>query len=186
MRIGLPAAIAAVVMSCGLSVPAQATSFTFDIDHPVTVTTVGRTFRYTYFAQSLGAYVGSGPAQDALFEVRVLYFDPAKNELMPNFSGGGTASVGEKTEIINGTNVNYNEYDGYAQFFLTFNTTSDQKVLISDLEGYEFPENGGPGSFIGFNVLPEPGTWLLMLSGFGMIGYAMRRRPIVNTTVAYG
>jgi hypothetical protein len=185
MRIGLPAAIAAVVLSCGLSVPANATTFTFDIDHPVTVTTVGKTFRYSYFAQSLGAYVGSGAAQDALFEVRVRYFDPTRNELMPNFSGGGTASAGEKTEIINGTNVNYNEYNGYAQFFLTFNTTSNQKVLISDLEGFEYPENGGPGSPVGFSVLPEPGTWLLMITGFGLIG-AMARRRMPSVVVTYG
>jgi hypothetical protein len=186
MRISLPAAIAAVALSCGLSAPADATTFTFDIEHPVTVTAVGRTFNYTYFAKSLGAYIGSGAAQDAPFEVQIRYFDKTRNEFVPNFGGGGTASSTEKTPLIDYTNVNYGEYDGYAQFFLTFKTMSDQKVLISDLEGYEYPQIGGPGSFFSFSVLPEPGTWLLMLSGFGMIGYTMRRRPIVRTTVAYG
>jgi hypothetical protein len=185
IRIGLPAAIAAAVLSCGLSAPANATSFTFDIDHPVTVTTVGRTFSYSYFAKSIGAYSGLGIAKDALFEVQVRYFDETRNEFVPNFSGGGSAYSSENTPLIDYTNVNYGDYDGRAQFFLTFKTVSDQKVLISDLEGYEYPQMGGPGSSKGFNVLPEPGTWLLMVTGFGLIGAtARRRKPAV--AVSYG
>jgi hypothetical protein len=186
MRINLPAAIAAVVLSCGLSVPASATTFTFDIDHPVTITATGRTFNYTYFAKSLGAYIGSGDAQDAPFEVKIKYFDETRNEFVQNSGDRGTIPSSGKTPFIDYVNVNYGDYDGYAQFFITFQTVSDQKLLISDLEGYEYPQVGGPGSFFSFSVLPEPSTWLFMLSGFGMIGYAMRRRSIVRTTVAYG
>ena len=29
--------------------------------------------------------------------------------------------------------------------------------------------------------LPEPGSWALMLSGFGMVGFALRRRRTLAT-----
>ena len=32
---------------------------------------------------------------------------------------------------------------------------------------------------------PEPATWALMLLGFGMVGYAMRKRSNVRTTLTY-
>lgn len=33
--------------------------------------------------------------------------------------------------------------------------------------------------------VPEPATWAMMLAGFGMIGFAARRRQSVKTTVSY-
>lgn len=34
-------------------------------------------------------------------------------------------------------------------------------------------------------AVPEPATWALMLLGFGMIGFAMRKRSDARTTVSY-
>lgn len=34
-------------------------------------------------------------------------------------------------------------------------------------------------------AVPEPGTWAMMLAGFGMIGFAVRKRSSVKTTVSY-
>lgn len=34
-------------------------------------------------------------------------------------------------------------------------------------------------------AVPEPATWALMLAGFGLIGFAMRRRNKVSTTVRF-
>ena len=34
-------------------------------------------------------------------------------------------------------------------------------------------------------AVPEPTTWTMLLLGFGMIGFAMRKRSNVRTTVSY-
>lgn len=34
-------------------------------------------------------------------------------------------------------------------------------------------------------AVPEPATWAMMLAGFGMIGFAARRRSMVKTSVTY-
>ena len=34
------------------------------------------------------------------------------------------------------------------------------------------------------SAVPEPGTWTMMLVGFGAIGYAMRRKPKAKVTIA--
>jgi hypothetical protein len=38
---------------------------------------------------------------------------------------------------------------------------------------------------VGMTAVPEPATWAMMISGFGLIGYAMRRRPKVTTRVSF-
>lgn len=37
---------------------------------------------------------------------------------------------------------------------------------------------GGNVSFAASNAVPEPGTWAMMLLGFGAVGFAMRRRQL--------
>ena len=36
-----------------------------------------------------------------------------------------------------------------------------------------------------FGAVPEPGTWLMMILGFGAIGFSMRSRNSVRTSVSY-
>ena len=40
-------------------------------------------------------------------------------------------------------------------------------------------------TFAGAGAVPEPATWALMLVGFGAVGYGMRRRQKVSTSVSY-
>lgn len=57
---------------------------------------------------------------------------------------------------------------------------------------FSFPTetNSTPGGWLGANfnlvegqpAVPEPATWLMMVVGFGAVGFAMRRRPKVATT----
>ena len=32
---------------------------------------------------------------------------------------------------------------------------------------------------------PEPGTWVMLIAGFGMVGFAMRRRPTVRAAIRF-
>jgi len=52
-----------------------------------------------------------------------------------------------------------------------------------------FNRNADQGTAGRFSVataaVPEPATWALMLLGFGIVGFGMRRRQNVHTAVAY-
>jgi hypothetical protein len=48
---------------------------------------------------------------------------------------------------------------------------------VTSLEIADGDLTGGLGIIYG-SVVPEPSTWALMLAGFGMVGYAMRRRKL--------
>lgn len=86
--------------------------------------------------------------------------------------------------------------------FLTFNgfgfgTVGSDAVFnpfFLDDEYQEFVSVNGAGvalQIIDFRLaevsgaIPEPGTWAMMLVGFGAIGYAMRRRPKTSVTVRF-
>jgi hypothetical protein len=49
--------------------------------------------------------------------------------------------------------------------------------------------SGGNSSYAGTLAVtpsvPEPATWAMMLIGFGLVGFAMRKRSNVRTTVSY-
>ena len=67
-----------------------------------------------------------------------------------------------------------------------------QTLLVNGL-------SGGNGSYAGAlafesqsarpspsgSAVPEPATWAMMLLGFGVVGFAMRKRSHVRTTVSY-
>lgn len=78
-------------------------------------------------------------------------------------------------------------------------TTLDGVDLLGDGTSSLFVSNGtggtGATSTFGYitqfttgsvaGAVPEPATWLMMILGFGGIGFSMRRRSKVRTTVAY-
>jgi hypothetical protein len=60
---------------------------------------------------------------------------------------------------------------------------------------YNTPEDGHPGGtggsrwstwIAGIDVaaVPEPATWAMMIAGFGMVGFAMRRSRKISVTYA--
>jgi hypothetical protein len=68
------------------------------------------------------------------------------------------------------SSVSYTVLDAVAQ-------TSTQ--FAGTVTGFAASRRAGAGPVV-FNlvsIVPEPSTWALMLAGFGMVGYALRRRP---------
>ena len=66
-------------------------------------------------------------------------------------------------------------------------TATDTSELLSftavDMGG--LPSYGNEVTSVSISPVPEPATWALMLIGFGLIGFAMRKRSNVRTTVTY-
>lgn len=64
--------------------------------------------------------------------------------------------------------------------------TNRTSITVSNFGG-GFAQQGVQqiGRLDGQGAVPEPATWALMMLGFGGIGYAMRRRASVKTTVSY-
>jgi hypothetical protein len=87
-----------------------------------------------------------------------------------------TASI--EVELVDGTMENFfvplND-DGGAQFFgLVADALPFTKVIVRQT-------SPGAVDFFGvddisYNVVPEPGTWAMMIAGFGLVGAAVRRR----------
>jgi len=124
------------------------------------------------------------------------------------FSGPSLSNGGSSNEDGFGSfNQTFNEFDGY-QYSLTnlsFTLTntggtwgSDSEVLIGNASGFTAAshifvasqvdfQNGAtiPTGFATVGGVPEPATWALMMVGFGLIGFAMRRRPAAKDERAF-
>lgn len=61
------------------------------------------------------------------------------------------------------------------------------ELYLGTVDGWQWNNNVGSFKVTITNTaaVPEPATWALMLVGFGMVGFAMRKRAQVNTTVRY-
>jgi len=75
--------------------------------------------------------------------------------------------------------INDSFYTGFAQ------ATSSQILVIGDGSGSTLTGSGSMtvlsasldnGSTANLSLVPEPGTWALMIGGFGLAGAAARRR----------
>ena len=63
--------------------------------------------------------------------------------------------------------------------FATYNTGGPEALGVANLTGSARALSGT------VPAVPEPGTWAMMLAGFGMIGFAARRRQSVKTSVRF-
>ena len=95
-----------------------------------------------------------------------LYYKAAITQILTEglsyFEGSGTFDIGvtvsdRQFEQLAGQNIDFSRQLGGAPFFGNYR-------LVIDYD--EVP------------AIPEPSTWALMLAGFGMVGYAMRRRKV--------
>ena len=54
-------------------------------------------------------------------------------------------------------------------------------IATQSLENGQFPNLGLNSGAISLAVIPEPGTWAMLIAGFGLVGYAARRRTTAVT-----
>lgn len=98
---------------------------------------------------------------------------------------GGNVCTGGPNGLTQGQSAN-------GTFSLTFAGLPGSISLDNITTRYQSisPKINGGDSGIGIGTpvagaVPEPGTWALMILGFGAVGMAMRRRQMVRTRVAY-
>lgn len=83
--------------------------------------------------------------------------------------------------ILSGLGGPYNlleiEDDGVNEFWRLANPiTLDPSTYTLTINGNNSSAGSLGGSITIVSAIPEPGTWLMMLLGFGAIGFALRRR----------
>ena len=69
--------------------------------------------------------------------------------------------------------------DAFASFTIKNNPDAEEntQLIHIGLADVPFSNEGG-------QAVPEPGTWALMIGGFGLVGAAMRRRQSFRTVTA--
>lgn len=89
-------------------------------------------------------------------------------------AGNYTVALTSYPQIANGTALNLADLGAAFNGTGSFNGRSG--TFAFDLLGVSTAT--GPGA------VPEPGTWAMMLLGFGAIGYSMRKRPALRVQKA--
>ena len=143
---------------------------------PTNLSGVGTAVRYfvTPFTVSLAGNYNflNSAVYDAYLGIHANSFNPS-NALVNALAYDDDAGPGSDSQILGlGLNAGVSYFAVSSSFanndFGAFRLTID-----------------GPGNIIGGNVaaVPEPATWALMIFGFGLVGFAMRRRrqPVTIT-----
>jgi hypothetical protein len=127
--------------------------------------------------------------------------------------GGGSATI-TFNQIVKSFSFDYSTVDTYNNLLITYDDATTDPVSGTDiLNAYLLPSGSTSGSFIvngngktissitltttsnSFEVdnlaisanlaaVPEPATWAMMLTGFGLVGLSARRRQRVITQTA--
>lgn len=165
--------------------PNDVQSFTFDVTSTSLVTL--RSFGYAGGTNSVGTVIPSGG-----FDPVIALFDSTGTLITQNDDGGSNVPADPDTS---------NNYDSFISQTLGIGTYTASIQAFSNFANGPNLSDGysGNGSFNGrttnwaFDILnvntaiaapvgavPEPATWLMMITGFGLAGASLRRR---RTTV---
>lgn len=200
-------ALAAAVSAIALASSAQALTLidaqvTGSVNGTVWNTTSADTF-YTLFLQTpgLGNFLNPNDqaislnvgseinnvllAGEGFFPGSNLDSDPLYN-LTLSFDGGQTL-IGSYIPATNTFVSGSSFIEGGLSYTLT--SFSYRRFLGDAVSAFQATPGGDPNDYAGgFRVnvtsVPEPATWALMLGGFGMMGFAARRRRDVRSVVA--
>lgn len=112
---------------------------------------------------------------------RDTWYTSTANDLF--YITGGTGNDGKTiadwASILTGATVSGISVGAGSGALTTYHAFADNVTLNTDSGSTTY--NFEPA----VSAAPEPGTWAMMLVGFGGAGFAMRRRSKVRTTVSY-
>ncbi len=83
----------------------------------------------------------------------------------------GAALVGSITRAVDG--------EGGARLFAAAADAGEKFTSVRIFSEADFAV-----AQLRYNIVPEPATWAMLIAGFGMIGFAMRRRRSVSSATA--
>ncbi len=111
-------------------------------------------------------------------------FDLTGYSLLGASISGVFAADDAATVFLNGVQISGTNVGGFT-FTTPFSANSGFVAGINTLSFAVLNSGGGPSgvnvSVSGVAFVPEPATWGLMIAGFGMVGYAARRRRTAVT-----
>nr|WP_295659361.1 PEPxxWA-CTERM sorting domain-containing protein [Polymorphobacter sp.] len=121
------------------------------------------TFTFAKAIKSFSIYIGSVDSFNSL-----------------HFTGPGYDSgVFSASMLPGGDNGNQVNGDTNRRFFFTFNGGQSVKTVTLGSAGNSFEIDN-----IAVANVPEPATWAMLVGGFGLIGFARRRKSTLETVAA--
>lgn len=161
-------------------------NFTYSITNDSNFDSKIRSFGFDTSVSDPSTFTGNSPFT---YEYANASFIEGVGTMDVCFAGGSDGCTGHNTG--SGTSYINDGQTGNGSFSLTFANVMEEVtfdhfamkfVSVSpNVNGQNW--GAGLGQIVSITppnnqplVAPEPGTWLMMLGGFGMIGYAMRRR----------
>lgn len=204
--------IAAATAALALGAPAQAAtvlSDTFDSYLLGTnVTSLGTTWTvagpgdvdvigdgYFDFLPNNGRYIDLGGSNGALGTLRSVQTFAAGNYVL-SFSLAGTQRVAADTTLISlgdwSTSIALPTMAGFSTYSFSFATSGGKlsfgEILQSAPSFYTPGQLANTGNLLDNVVLstaavPEPSTWALMIAGFAVVGFGLRRRAVTSAAL---
>lgn len=163
------AVTAALGMAVAISAPAQAAT-TFAGNGFVTVT------------GGNGAFADANIPAGAFADI-IEFTVPMAGTSMANVIFFITGLTGV-TADLNGTPLVFGSGPGGSVFGeITLPVSAGLQTL--NVSGTSLGPQGSYSGTLNFTAIPEPATWLMMMTGFGLAGAALRRRKVSAPTVTY-
>jgi hypothetical protein len=135
------------------------------------------------------------PAQGsnyAFASVNPLVLAPGAYQINATYINSGNGNFNPYSSNPNSTTVSFNTLGGALalQPFIpgessgsSYNYPSIYTTAYAATRDYPSPYGYGAGTFKATAAVPEPGSWALLMVGFGVIGIAARRKAAVPTSV---
>jgi len=144
------------------------------------------TFEYSLDATSMtdGTWT-SFSALDFLAPNDAAHGTSTTDRIRANFVNGNTAAFSEQLSgVLDGLAIADGDTFGLRwslDYISSPHTIGDKVFDVSSNDGLAIDDFSLSASVA---AVPEPATWAMMISGFGLVGCAMRRRPRINAALA--